>query len=267
MIILNFWLIFVGNLSLPKNQILAMERIKFFRNFEPNLIWMIFWLQVLSLLVRSIEHESEEMLAAIFQSLDQRGDKVVDSMEFKDVTPIEGQLLTSNDGSSKPSDFDGEYTLVSCDENYPEYLKAMGVPPFIIPHMLAKSENLTVKLSEKGGELTFDRGAIRSLTLNFTFNKMRSFEYGQGSTMWSICTLEEPNVISCETEEREKGLYGMMSKLIFSKNGMINERSYQGIDTKKFYRKESSEKDDIITLSNSPTSDDEDMEGSGVSHA
>ena len=40
------------------------------------------------------------------------------------------------------------YVLVSYDENYPELLKAYGIPSFIVPFILESSE--TINLSRNG---------------------------------------------------------------------------------------------------------------------
>ena len=42
------------------------------------------------------------------------------------------------------------YELVSYDESYEDYLKAMGLPFFVIPMILGNSETLTITVSNEG---------------------------------------------------------------------------------------------------------------------
>merc|ERR1712154_625563 len=81
--------------------------------------------------------------------------------------------------------------------------------------------------------------AWKTQELKFEWNSLWNMTYGRNmGGMWSNCTRETQNIISCTSEEREKGWF-LTSKLIFSELGMVNERFFanQNIHAKKYYQR------------------------------
>ena len=47
------------------------------------------------------------------------------------------------------------------DENYEPYLKALGIPDFVVPFILRTSETITVIATEKGATMITETGEAR----------------------------------------------------------------------------------------------------------
>jgi len=142
-------------------------------------------------------------------------------------------------------DVDGNYTLMSYDENYSSYLKSMGIPWYVVPLILASSETMAVKITDKEAEITTATDWV-TRTQNFEFDQVFNMTYGKGmGTMWNVCTLEQPHIVICESEERERG-WRLTSRMIFSPEGMVNERHFlnEDITAKKFYKRDDGEVDE-----------------------
>jgi len=133
---------------------------------------------------------------------------------------------------------DGTYTLVAFDEHYEPYLYSLGVPSFAVPLILRSSETLKFTTTEKGASMVTET-VWKTQEVSYEWNRVWNMTYGRNSgVMWNNCTRERQNVISCSSEEREKGWF-LTSRMTFSELGMINERHFinQDIAAKKFYEK------------------------------
>jgi len=148
--------------------------------------------------------------------------------------------LKNNQNYTKENSFtiDGNYSLVSYDDQYDEYLKAVGVPWIALPIILAASENLEVNWLEDGADIETVTGWMTT-KMKYKFNTTFSIEYGQGmGILWNICNLDGWNVINCRSEEREKG-WNLGTTQTFSPEGMVEERHFLGknIRAKKYFKK------------------------------
>jgi len=140
----------------------------------------------------------------------------------------------------------GVYELVSFDDQYDDYLKAMGIPFYIVPLIVKGSESITVELNDTD----VDKASIKLTTITdwmtreslFKLNEEFSMKYGKGNMggfMHNTCQRPRPNIIHCKSEEREKK-WNFESELIFSPAGMVNKRTFvnKEIVTHKFYHRE-----------------------------
>merc|ERR1719334_2165623 len=96
----------------------------------------------------------------------------------EDAALWESRLAESNYAGENFS-VDGNYTLVSYDDNYSTYLKSMGIPWFVVPLILASSEQLKVKITQEGAEITTVTDWMERTT-NFEFNQIFNMTYGKG---------------------------------------------------------------------------------------
>jgi len=187
----------------------------------------------------------------------QVGDK---SMTRGEADRIEATLR--GQGHSRASEetnyMNGIYELMAYDENYRTYLETMGVPWFVIPIILASKETITY--TDLGdAAIVVTETSMRTRHMNITFGEEFSMELPKGmGTMWNICTREGLNVMMCHSEERDKG-WELTSKMVFTKNGAINERTNikGNISTKKYYKREG-----ILESSSSDVEEAAEMEGS-----
>ncbi|XP_023342969.1 uncharacterized protein LOC111712552 [Eurytemora carolleeae] len=157
-------------------------------------------------------------------------------------------ILGTSSGDPNKVDINGVFELVSFDSNYEKYLKAMGIPFFVLPLILSSSEKISVEVVVGGGKEGEDLVKMRTINdlmtreSEFEFNKEFTMIYGKGSMegiMYNLCTRKQHNLIHCSSEERNKG-WKFDSELVFTEIGMINTRSFltQDIVTKKYYARE-----------------------------
>jgi len=159
-------------------------------------------------------------------------------------TFLKGSANSSGSAGNNGDLITGEYVLVSYDENYPELLKAYGIPSFIVPFILESSE--TINLSRNG-----DRFKMVTITdwetKEYEFVNGEIFTVGWGrkdGVMHSNCTTSEPNKMICISEERKKG-WKIIDESTFSTGGMIRNRHFVTADVraKKFYQREGGQND------------------------
>merc|ERR1712088_681912 len=138
----------------------------------------------------------------------------------------EEKLKSNPDAAAAPTSLAGTYVLVSYDENYRTYLETMGIPWYVVPIILASNEKFSI--TELGDDTVqiLTETSIASRNMTFKFGDEFSMEYGKGmGTMWNVCTREAPNVMMCRSEERERN-WKLESKMIFSDEGVVNERTF-----------------------------------------
>jgi len=161
----------------------------------------------------------------------------------EDAAEWETLLTKGNADESVGSNKDlitGDYVLVSYDENYPELLKAYGIPSFIVPFILGSSE--TISLTRTGDSfkmVTKTDAATRKN--NFAFGEIFEKEWGQRKKgiMHTNCSLPESNKMLCVLEERERG-WNLTEEFDFSKGGFLYIRHFitKNIKAKKFYQRQ-----------------------------
>jgi len=138
--------------------------------------------------------------------------------------------------------------LVSYDEQYAEYLKAVGIPGFVVNMFILGSKEV-VKVVKTGNHIKFttETEDIVGRVAEFTLGELTELPYGRNmeGIMHTMCNLEEPNRLFCTSEERTKG-WTLTSEHIFSKGGVMNTRHHvnKGIKTKKFYQRQGIELDE-----------------------
>jgi len=164
------------------------------------------------------------------------GDKSADAAKWEE--ELAGGDLTAN---SAGFSMDGTYTLQSYDDQYENYLKAMGIPWYVVPLILAASEKLTVKITGEHADIQTET-SWATKEMSFDFGTVFNMTYGRNSgTLWNVCKREAENVMSCRSEEREKG-WELLSKMTFSEAGVINERTFVletgNMVAKKYYKRE-----------------------------
>jgi len=154
-------------------------------------------------------------------------------------------FLTKTDSSGSEGNngdlITGDYVLVSYDENYPELLKAYGIPSFIVPFILGSSE--TIHLTRNGDrfKMVTETENYPKKEVNFKIGQLFEKEWGQKKKgiMHSNCTLPEPNKLFCSFEERKKG-WMLTEEISFSKGGFINNCHFltRNVKTKRFYQRQ-----------------------------
>lgn len=170
-------------------------------------------------------------------------------------------LLNTTDIDPTQIDPSGMYVLMSFDDQYAEYLKAMGIPFFVVPPILAGSEKIEIVMPPAEGEKVMMRTITDYVTREseFYFGQEFSMTYGKGSMsgeMVNICTRPQHNQIHCKSEEKERQWH-FISDLTFTGNGMINKRIFltKNIETKKFYQKEGAQEDGNLRKGQEPVSE------------
>merc|ERR1711962_286422 len=155
------------------------------------------------------------------------GDKSADAAKWE--AELIGDKMAAE---SSEVTMDGTFTLQSYDDQYEGYLKALGIPWYVVPLILASSETLRVTVTEDRANVTTET-AWATREMSFEFGSEFNRTYGRNSgTLWNVCKLETQTVWSCRSEEREKGI--------------VNERTFVletgNIVAKKYYKRE--EEDD-----------------------
>jgi len=183
-------------------------------------------------------------------------------------TFLKGSANSSGSAGNNGDLITGEYVLVSYDENYPELLKAYGIPSFIVPFILESSE--TINLSRNGDRfkmVTITEGYPKK-EVNFPIGQLFEKEWGQKAKgiMHSNCTLPEPKRLFCFLEERKKG-WMLTEEYTFSKGGFINDCHFltRKVKTKRFYQRKGislnefglNSKTSNLTLISQPSEDDD----------
>jgi len=169
----------------------------------------------------------------------------------------ETQLSADSSQEDSQVTIDGTYTLQSYDDQYEPYLTALGIPWYVIPLILAASEKLSVQVDGDRIKLHTET-SWKTQEMSFELGTMFNMTYGRGmGTMWNVCHRNSPNVLSCRSEEREKG-WELLSKMTFSRQGIVNERHFvnDDIKCKKYYKREI-EEGEIDFLENSDDDEDE----------
>jgi len=175
------------------------------------------------------------------------GDKSADAAKWE-AELIGGKMAAE----SSEVTMDGTFTLQSYDDQYEGYLKALGIPWYVVPLILASSETLRVTVSEDRANVTTET-AWATREMSFEFGSEFNMTYGRNSgTLWNVCKLETQTVWSCRSEEREKG-WELLSKMIFSEKGIVNERTFVletgDIVAKKYYKREEEKEMDLLPTS------------------
>jgi len=162
----------------------------------------------------------------------------------EDAAEWETLLTKGNADESVGSNTDlitGDYVLVSYDENYPELLKAYGIPSFIVPFILGSSE--TISLTRTGDSFKMvTKTDWKTSEYEFANGEEFQVPWGRkGGIMHSICNAPEPNKMVCISEEREKG-WNIIDESSFSTGGMIRNRHFvtKDVRAKKFYQRKGS---------------------------
>jgi len=171
------------------------------------------------------------------------GDKSADAAKWE--AELAGGKMAAE---SSDVTMDGTYTLQSYDDQYESYLKAMGIPWYVVPIILASSETLRIKVSQHGADIQTET-AWATRDMSFQFGSEFNMTYGRNSgTLWNVCKRETNSVMACRSEEREKG-WELLSKMIFSEKGMVNERTFVletgDMVAKKYYRREEEDETEL----------------------
>lgn len=169
----------------------------------------------------------------------------------KDKDLWEATLGNNNDVSQiqtsklAKSIIDGEFLLVSYDENYPDYLKTMGIPGFVVNLILSSKEILIFKEpTQPGGNWTMNtKTDLMDRNAYFRIGEPFEMEMGMGNKkglMVSNCTISGPadNILSCDVREKIKD-WNFKSESIYTKAGFINTRTFlnKNMSTKKYYKR------------------------------
>jgi len=153
------------------------------------------------------------------------------------------KMLTQSASASVGDDGDlisGEYLLTSYDQNYPEYLTAIGIPSFVVNMFILASKEI-IHVTKTGNHIKFTTktdGDVVTREAEFTLGEMAEIPYGRKleGIMHTMCDLKAPNHLFCTSTERTKG-WTLTSEHIFSKAGVLNKRHHvsKDITTKKMY--------------------------------
>ena len=120
---------------------------------------------------------------------------------------------------------DFRYKLVGFDENYKKFLKAMDIPFWTIPFILAGSETVTINVTNEGhwkmvsqvskwytisplvsgNRLVVSLGIV-TRSVEFELGEEHEEKWGMnGGVMTNTCNLESSTVLKCDSVEKQKG--------------------------------------------------------------
>lgn len=157
----------------------------------------------------------------------------------------ESDNLSTTNGKLAKSIMDGDFLLVSYDENYPEYLAALGIPGFVISLILSSREVITFRQPDdpKGNWTIKTKSDLMEQNALLRIGEPFTMEVNMGTQkgiMVSNCTLSGPadNILTCDIEEIVKKVKSK-SVSVYTKAGFINTRTLiaKNISTKKYYQR------------------------------
>eukprot|EP00090_Calanus_glacialis_P025545 TRINITY_DN39951_c0_g1_i1.p1 TRINITY_DN39951_c0_g1~~TRINITY_DN39951_c0_g1_i1.p1 ORF type:complete len:169 (+),score=33.26 TRINITY_DN39951_c0_g1_i1:38-544(+) len=135
----------------------------------------------------------------------------------------------------------GTYNLEEFDDNYPEFLLAMDIPPSALPYIMKSKEVIVIRpLSPQ--ENIINMKTITSWTtkeVEFEFNKQLQVSYANGGSVFTYnCTRPQQNRISCRSEIKSKG-WRFIFDFIFSDESLMYQSYFvtKNIGNQKIYRK------------------------------
>lgn len=145
----------------------------------------------------------------------------------------------TSESSSNEDLITGQYLLVSYDENYSAYLKALGIPGFVVDTFIIGATE-TLNITRTKDMVTFstltDTMARQS---EFKLGEIKEHTWGKNSGIIKTnCSIIATNTLYCSSENPVKGTK-MTSRYEFSKAGAINIREHvtKEVKAKKFYQR------------------------------
>jgi len=149
-----------------------------------------------------------------------------------------------NGPHNSSSGISGTYELKGYDENYEEYMKAYGIPSFILALIVGKPETLIVTKPDENEsfytmkKITYDGASVDEHKFELNVQHETPYNKGKGS-MQTICTAPEKNILECKKNETEKG-WKITDRFEFGPLGIINTKTFhtKNIVTKKYYERQ-----------------------------
>jgi len=163
-----------------------------------------------------------------------------------------GVFLSQGGESSVPDIISGVYQLEYYDEEYSQFLTAMGVPRSVQTLLLSVREQLIVTMI---GETRVKIETVTdylSTETQFQLNTQFTRQYGNsklGGTLANNCSKPSLDSILCRSEEESQG-WSFLSLMTFYPAGLVNSRTFvtSKITTVKYYQRVGSKEsiEDII---------------------
>jgi len=144
--------------------------------------------------------------------------------------------LSGGEGSNN---FTGEFQLVSYSPSYEAYLKAFGIPGFIVGFILQAKEVIKIRAFQNGTYTLHSATGFSEQEIFFEMGKEFEMTWGRNKgIMHSICNQEGPNAWKFHSQEHVKG-WNVSSKLEFYDFGIVNTRHFvnEDITCKKYFKR------------------------------
>lgn len=95
---------------------------------------------------------------------------------------------------------------MSYEDTFESYLKAMGLPFFVIPLVMGSSERLNITVTDDGHWRIETKNDFGERVSEFHEGHEFSVVWGKDNgVMHSVCTMSDTTSLKCTAEERAKG--------------------------------------------------------------